>query len=124
MTEATPSVPKAFVDSPDASIFSPKHVTRVLVAALAVISCVIFAYGGKWIHWPTERGFRGSLAQPPAAVALAVALVLLAVCTGIGTLILRPTLFPRGIAGRDLGPGRLGLPRRDDDLRPLLRQQQ
>jgi hypothetical protein len=97
MTDATPNNPGISTDSPNASIFGPKHATRFLVALMAVISCVIFAYSGNWLGWPRERGFNGSLTEPLAVGAFAAALVLLAVCAAVGTLVLSRRFFLGGL---------------------------
>ena len=66
---------------------------------------MIFAYGGNLVNWPTERGFRGSLTQPHAPIAWLTALVLLAACTAIGTLIVRQRFFLGGLLAGAAGFG-------------------
>lgn len=97
MTDATSNDSAISTDSPNASIFSPKQITRLLVAVTAVISCAIFAYAGNRLRWPSERGFSGSLTQPPAIGAFAAALGLLALCAAMGTLILSRRFFLAGL---------------------------
>src|ERR1700677_3822115 len=97
MTDATPNDPGISTDSPNASIFGPRHATRFLVALMVVISCVIFAYASDWLRWPRERSFNGSLSEPLPIGAFVAALALLAVCTAVGTLVLSRRFFLGGL---------------------------
>src|SRR5580704_9521249 len=84
-------------DSANASIFGPRHATRLLVALMAIVSCVIFAYAGNGVRWPGERGFNGSLAAPLSIAAFATAVALLAGCAALGTLVLGRRYFLGGL---------------------------
>ena len=79
------------------SIFGPARVTQLLVIAMALVSCAIFRLGASVIHWPSERGFSGSLGQRNSIGALIVSLVLLVLCTLIGTWLLRRRWFLAGL---------------------------
>jgi hypothetical protein len=88
----------------DMSIFGPRHLTRLMIAIMVVISCVIFTYGARFVNWPSERGYRGSMAQPPMALGgFLVALVLLIICAGLGTLVLSRRYFLAGLMSATAG---------------------
>ncbi|HZK82509.1 MAG TPA: hypothetical protein VFC46_15610 [Humisphaera sp.] len=73
----------------DHSIFDPRKITQALLLVLTVLSCTIFSYGARFVHWPNERGVQGSLAQPPSSLmAFLMAVFLLAICSLIGTWVL------------------------------------
>ena len=74
---------------PDLSIFGPRKMTQALLLVLTVLSCAIFSYGASFVHWPNERGVQGSLAQPPSSLfAFLMAIILLAICSMLGTWVL------------------------------------
>lgn len=90
--------PAAQSHGSDMSIFGPRHLTRLMIAIMTVICCVIFTYGARWVHWPSEPGFHGSMAQAPMAIGgFLVALVLLILCTILSTFVLRRRYFPAGL---------------------------
>lgn len=94
----TPLPDSAATPSDHSSIFGPRHVTRLMIAIVAVICCVIFSYGARIVNWPAERWFQGSLAQAPMAMgAFLMAIVLLILCTGLGTLVLSRRFFLAGL---------------------------
>ncbi|HWE03329.1 MAG TPA: hypothetical protein VG326_13045 [Tepidisphaeraceae bacterium] len=77
------------VNDADLSIFGPRKMTQALLIVLIIFSCVVFSYGARFVHWPSEPGVQGSLAQPPSSLgAFLVAIVLLAVCATVGTVAL------------------------------------
>ncbi len=84
-------------DANHLSIFNDERVTQVMVIAVAVICGVIFAVGSD-VGALAERGVQGSLAQPPVAIGgLVAAIILLVVCTALGTVVLQRRWFLAGL---------------------------
>jgi hypothetical protein len=95
MTQAPPPQP---VNADDVSIFGPRRLTQLLVLVGIGISVLIFWYVARWVRFPTEPHFQGSLLQAPAAVgALIVGLITLALCTLLGNLIAGRRWFLAGL---------------------------
>lgn len=80
--------PSLTVADEDASYFGPQKVTQTLVVLMAVISCALFRLGAGLVHWPTERGFSGSLATPVSVGGFLMAMGLLALNALLGTWVL------------------------------------
>ncbi len=100
----TPLPDPATTQPDQSSIFGPRHVTRLMIAIVAVVSCVIFSYGAQLVHWPGERGFQGSLAQPKMAVSgFVVALGILVAFSVIGTMVLRHRYYMAGLMVATVG---------------------
>jgi hypothetical protein len=86
MTEPSASQPAPLLA--DASIFGPGKLTQLLVLFAVGASCALFWLAARAMDVPREPRFGGSLLQSYAGVGwLAVALVLLAICAAIGTLL-------------------------------------
>lgn len=87
------------IDPADASIFGPRRITQALVILTAVVSCLIFRAVARAIHVPNEPGFHGVILQSPGMQpgAVVVGLVLLVICTVLGTLVLGRRWFLAGL---------------------------
>lgn len=95
MTQASSS---DSVDSPDGSIFGPRRLTQLLVLIAVGVCVVIFLIAGKWVDYPDEPYYRGSLLQPPMNVAALIgAIVLLCICALLGDLIVGRRWFLAGL---------------------------
>lgn len=88
------------------SIFGPVHLTRAIIIATGIVFAVIFYHAARWLPWPSEPGFRGSLAQPPVALGgFFVAIILLVVCTFAGTFVAGKRWFLAGLMTATAGLG-------------------
>jgi hypothetical protein len=87
------------VDPADASVFGPRRITQALVILTAVISCLIFRAAARVVHFPSEPGFQGVILQSPGMQpgAAVVGLLLLVVCTLLGTLLLGRRWYLAGL---------------------------
>jgi len=88
----------------DRSIFTAERMTQCLIGVMVIVSCVLFSMGAKIIGWPSEPGFRASLAQPPVSIAgFLTAIVLLCLCTALGTAVLGRRWFLAGLMSATAG---------------------
>jgi hypothetical protein len=95
MTQAT--VPETS-DSDGGSIFTPRLLTQILAAIGIAIGAGLFWSVSRWMRVPDEPRFHGSLLQPPASIGGLIAmLLLLAVATLIGNLLLGRRWFLGGL---------------------------
>src|SRR5579862_3454959 len=95
MTQA--SIPETS-DSDGGSIFTPRLFTQILSAIGITICSGLFWTVSRWMRVPDEPRFHGSLLQPPMAIGGLIAiLLLLAVSTLIGDLLVGRRWFLGGL---------------------------
>ncbi|HET6246888.1 MAG TPA: hypothetical protein VFE47_04240 [Tepidisphaeraceae bacterium] len=101
MTQAP--TPNSSTNPGDRSIFGPVHLTRAIIIITAILCAVLFYYAARWVGWPSEPGFGGSMAQSKALLSFIVAIVLLIVCTLGGTVIAGRRWFLAGLMAATAG---------------------
>src|SRR4051812_49926949 len=108
MTQA--SLPETS-DSDGGSIFTPRLFTQILSTIGILICAGLFWTVSRWMRVPDEPKFHGSLLQPPMAIGGLIAiLLLLAVLTLIGKLLLGRRWVFGGVFLAAASPAALAIP--------------